>query len=120
VAWDSTKWVTKSGVRRRRETSSAVRFNHSCVLNALLEMVEDALNEKWDSAYANLFASQQKALTFQARGIAASGELPSQTAYPSSKDFSWMLFLGVEPRSIGIVLAEGPCDLAGGGVNHFG
>jgi hypothetical protein len=39
-----TKKLTKVGVRRRCETSFLVRFNHSCVLNALLEMVNDALN----------------------------------------------------------------------------
>jgi hypothetical protein len=26
-----------------------------------------------------------------------------------------MVFLGVEPRSVGVVLAEGLCDLGGGG-----
>jgi hypothetical protein len=36
--------VTKGGVRRRRETSSLARSNHSCVRNALLEMVNGALN----------------------------------------------------------------------------
>jgi hypothetical protein len=37
-----TKKLTKGRVRRRRETSSLVRFNHSCVRNALLEMVNGA------------------------------------------------------------------------------
>jgi hypothetical protein len=31
------------------------------------------------------------------------------------KDFGWMVFLGVEPRSVGVALAEGLCDLGGGG-----
>jgi hypothetical protein len=39
-----TKRLTKGGVRRRRETSSLARSNHSCVRNALLEMVNGALN----------------------------------------------------------------------------
>jgi hypothetical protein len=39
-----TKRLIKGGVRRRRETSSLVRSNHSCVRNALLEMVNGALN----------------------------------------------------------------------------
>jgi hypothetical protein len=40
----STKKLTTVGVRRRRETSSLIRFNHSCVRKALLEMVNGALN----------------------------------------------------------------------------
>jgi hypothetical protein len=39
-----TKRLTKGGVRRRRETSSLAGSNHSCVRNALLEMVNGALN----------------------------------------------------------------------------
>jgi hypothetical protein len=31
--------------------------------------------------------------------------------YP--KDFDWMAFLGVEPRRVGVALAEGFCDLGG-------
>jgi hypothetical protein len=54
--------------------------------------------------------SRQKALTFQTRDIAASGGLPHQSAYPSSKEFGWMVFLGVEPRSVGVALAEGLRD----------
>jgi hypothetical protein len=56
-------------------------------------------------------------LTFQTRDIADNGGLPHQTAYPSSKDFGWMFFLGVELRSVGVALAEGLCDLEG---DHFG
>jgi hypothetical protein len=72
-----------------------------------------ALNEKWGFAYANLFASQQTVLTFQARGIAGSGGLPHQRAYPSSKDVGWIVFLEVEPRKFGVFLAEGLCNLGG-------
>jgi hypothetical protein len=32
------------------------------------------------------------------------------TTYPSSKDFGWMVFLGVEPKSVGVALAEGLRD----------
>jgi hypothetical protein len=39
-----TKRLTKGGVRRRRETSSLAGSNRSCVRNALLEMVNGALN----------------------------------------------------------------------------
>jgi hypothetical protein len=70
------KKLTKGGVKRRCQTSSLVRFNHSYILNALLEIVNDALNWNWGFAYANRFASQQKPLTFQARGIAGSGGYP--------------------------------------------
>jgi hypothetical protein len=38
-----TKKLTKGGVLRKRHTSSLARFNHSCVQNALLEMVTAAL-----------------------------------------------------------------------------
>jgi hypothetical protein len=49
-------------------------------------------------------------LDFQTRVIAGNGGLPHQKAYPSYKDFGWMVFLGVEPRSVGVVLAEGLRD----------
>jgi hypothetical protein len=39
-----TKRLTKGEVRRRRETSSLAGSNHSCVRNALLEMVNGVLN----------------------------------------------------------------------------
>jgi hypothetical protein len=45
---------------------------------------------------------------FQTR--AGNGGLPHQTAYPSYKDFGWMVFLGVEPRSVRVVLDEGHRD----------
>jgi hypothetical protein len=38
-----TKKLTKGGVLRKRQASSLARFNHSCVLDALLEMVRGAL-----------------------------------------------------------------------------
>jgi hypothetical protein len=38
-----TKKLTKGGVLRKRQTSSLARFNHSCVRDALLEMVKGAL-----------------------------------------------------------------------------
>jgi hypothetical protein len=43
-----TKKLTKGGVRWSIETSSLVRFNHSRVRNALLEMVNGALNWNWE------------------------------------------------------------------------
>jgi hypothetical protein len=41
LAWlnQPTKKLTKGGVLRKRQTSSLARFNHSCVRDALLEMV---------------------------------------------------------------------------------
>jgi hypothetical protein len=50
-AWSSvlldqpTKKLTKGGVLCKRETSSLARFDHFCVLNALLEMVNGALKQ---------------------------------------------------------------------------
>jgi hypothetical protein len=38
------KKLTKGRVRRKRETSSIARFDHSCLRNALLDMVNVALN----------------------------------------------------------------------------
>jgi hypothetical protein len=58
--------------------------------------------------------SRQKALIFQTKDIAASGGFPHQTAYPSSKDFGWMVFLGVEPRRVSVALAAGLRQLGGG------
>jgi hypothetical protein len=37
-----TKKLTKDGVLCKRQTSSLARFDHSCVLNALLEIVNGA------------------------------------------------------------------------------
>jgi hypothetical protein len=42
-----TKKLTKGGVLRKRNTSSLARFNHSCVRNALLEMVRGASKLSW-------------------------------------------------------------------------
>jgi hypothetical protein len=39
-----TKKLTKGGVLCKRKTSSLARFDHSCVRNALLEMVNCAWN----------------------------------------------------------------------------
>jgi hypothetical protein len=44
AARQPTNQKDKSGAKRRRETSSLARPNHSCVRNALLEMVNGALN----------------------------------------------------------------------------
>jgi hypothetical protein len=55
------------------------------------------------------------ALTFQTRDIAGSGGLSYQKTLPLSKGFWLDGFLGVEPRSVGVALAEGLWDLAGGG-----
>jgi hypothetical protein len=41
---DQPKKLTKGRVMRRRGTSSLATFDHSCVINALLEMVNGALN----------------------------------------------------------------------------
>jgi hypothetical protein len=38
-----TKKLTKGGVWRKRQTLSLARFDHSCVRDALLEMVKGAL-----------------------------------------------------------------------------
>jgi hypothetical protein len=42
VANQPTKKLTKGGVLRKGQTSSLARFDHSCVQNALLEMVKGA------------------------------------------------------------------------------
>jgi hypothetical protein len=44
--------------------------------------------------------------------MADNGALPHQTA-SSPKDFGWMVFLVAEPRSVGVVLAEGLYDFGG-------
>jgi hypothetical protein len=80
-------------------------------------MVNGALNKTGNCAYANGVFSWRRALAFQTRDIATSGGLPRQRACPYQKDFGWMAFLGVEPRSV-VALAEGLCDLGRG--DHFG
>jgi hypothetical protein len=57
--------LTKGRVRRRRETSSLARFDHSCVWNALLEMLNGASGE---CAYGNGVLSWRRAVTCQTRG----------------------------------------------------
>jgi hypothetical protein len=42
-AQQPTKKLTKGGVLHKLQTSSLARFTHSCVRNALLEMVRGAL-----------------------------------------------------------------------------
>jgi hypothetical protein len=43
----ATEKLTKDSVRRRSKTLSLPRFDNSCVRNALLEMVNVALNRNW-------------------------------------------------------------------------
>jgi hypothetical protein len=58
--------------------------------------------------------SRQKALNFQTRDIAYSGELPNQTAYLSPKDFHEMVSTGVGPREV-VILAAVSATWVGGG-----
>jgi hypothetical protein len=51
--------------------------------------------------------------------ITPSGRLHVRQLVLYPKDFGWMAFLRVEPRSVGVALAEGLCDLGDGGENNF-
>jgi hypothetical protein len=73
-----TKRLTKGGVRRRRETSSLARSNHSCVRNPLLEMVNGALNWNWEFCLRSRAWVAAEGLDCQTRVIAVSGGLPHQ------------------------------------------
>jgi hypothetical protein len=48
-----TKKLNKGGVLRKRDTSSLARLDHSCVRNALLEMVNVPSNYNTGCSYAN-------------------------------------------------------------------
>jgi hypothetical protein len=107
-----SKTLTNGGVRRKLETSYLVRFSHSCVINALLEVVNGALKWNCGFAYANGFASQQKALNFQARVTADIRGVTPSDSLSFALGF-WLVFPGVEHRSVRVVLAEGLWDLGG-------
>jgi hypothetical protein len=44
VSTNQPEKIAKGGVKRSHETFSLARLDHSCILNALLEMVNGALN----------------------------------------------------------------------------
>jgi hypothetical protein len=77
-----TKKLTEGGDKRRRETSSRVRLDDSCIRNALLGMVKGTLNCNVGGVLkVTGFLSWWKAVTFQTRGcrcwweIITSGDL---------------------------------------------
>jgi hypothetical protein len=74
-------------------------------------MVNNALKQNWGFANANRILSQQKALTFRLGALLLPGGCPIRQLVLYQKNCGWMDFLGIEHRSIGVVLAEGPCDL---------
>jgi hypothetical protein len=62
-----TKKLIKGGVKQRQKALSLPRLDYTCVRNALLEMVNGAVNYNGGMAYANGTSSWKKALTFQSR-----------------------------------------------------
>jgi hypothetical protein len=42
------------------------------------------------------------------------GDYPIRKPVLYQKDFGWMAFLAVEPRSVGVAFAEGLCDWGDG------
>jgi hypothetical protein len=62
-----TKKITKGRVKRRREASFLARLGHSCVRNALLEMVDGALNYNGGRTLTGLLSWPNAALTCQTR-----------------------------------------------------
>jgi hypothetical protein len=55
-----------------------------------------------------------EALTFQTQILLLVGDCYIGKLVLYQKDFGWMAFLGVQPRSVGVTLAEGLYDLDGG------
>jgi hypothetical protein len=65
ICFTPTKKLTKGGVLRKRQTSSLARFHLPCVQNALLEMVNGALEQKRGVCLTLTgYLSRRKALTF--------------------------------------------------------
>jgi hypothetical protein len=117
----STKKLTKGGVLRKRDTSSLARSDHSCIRNALLHTVNGAWKLQRGCAYANGIFVVGEGLDFSKFGvIATGGRLYHEATCPLWKGFWLDGSLGVEPRSFGNALADGLCELGGGGGNHFG
>jgi hypothetical protein len=113
LACPPTKMLTKCAALRKREISSLARFDHSCVRNALLEMVKVVL-KLGGCASANGIFVAAKSLDFsRQRVIDTDGRLSHQVTCPLQKGFLLDGSLGVEPRRAGIALANGLCDLGG-------
>jgi hypothetical protein len=111
----STKTLPKGGILRKRETSSLARFDHSCIRNALLEIVKGTLKRGGgggEGAYAKGILAVVEFLDFFKLGmIATGGRLSHQATCPLWNGFWLDGFLWVELGSVGITLADGLCDL---------
>jgi hypothetical protein len=68
-----TQMLTEGGVLRKRHTSSLARFDRSCVINALLDMVNGALKLNRGCAYANEIFVLAEGLDFFKRGVIPTG-----------------------------------------------
>jgi hypothetical protein len=101
------KQLSKGGVLRKRETSSLVMSDRSCVRNALLEMVNGALLV---CLRQQDFVVVEGLDSFKLGVVATGGRLSHQATCPMWKGFLLDGFLGVEPRSVGIALANDLCD----------
>jgi hypothetical protein len=62
------------------------------------------------------FCSSRKPVLLRLGKLLLVGDYPIRLLFLYPKDFGWMVFLGAEPRSVGVALAEGLCDLGGGGI----
>jgi hypothetical protein len=93
-----TKKLTKGGVLHKRQTSSLARFDHSCLRNALLEMVEGASNYNGGCAYAK----GNVALTSSHKGLLLLvGDCPIRQRVLCKNNFCWMALWGLNPEFLG-------------------
>jgi hypothetical protein len=112
-----TKKLNKGGVLRKRRTSSLARFNHSCVRNALLEMVRVSLKLKRGCAYANgVFVAAEDLDIFRLGVVATGGRLSHQATCPLWKGFWLMAVWGLNPEVLWSLWLMASATWGG---NHF-
>jgi hypothetical protein len=74
--------LTKSVVKRKRETSSLARLDHSCSPNALLDMVDGTKNVTRTLLMPTGFLSWRRPPLFRLGSIATCGRFSHQTTCP--------------------------------------
>jgi hypothetical protein len=113
------KELSKGVVKSRRKTSSLVRFDHLCLRNEFLEMVNDAWTMTGGHEYLT-GCMWRKALTSKLCATDIGRRSCRQATCPLWKEFGLDGFLGVEPTRVRIALADRLRLGGGGGGNHIG
>jgi hypothetical protein len=95
--------LTKGGVLRNSMTSSLARLDHSCVRNALQEMVYGALSTTTVDVLVLLgFSSWRKALTCSNQELLTPvGGDPIRQLDHNERNFGWMAAWEMNPKVFG-------------------